>query len=39
MEYTFDATLHEVPENGGAYVIASSSMVGKHAGDETKAGI
>lgn len=21
MEYTFDATLHEIPENGGAYVI------------------
>ena len=21
MEYTFDAILHEVPENGGAYVI------------------
>ena len=21
MNYTFDATLHEIPENGGAYVI------------------
>ena len=21
MEYTFDAVLHEIPENGGAYVI------------------
>lgn len=21
MEYVFDATLHEIPENGGAYVI------------------
>ena len=21
MEYTFDAALHEIPENGGAYVI------------------
>ena len=21
MEYTFDATLHEIPENGGVYVI------------------
>ena len=21
MEYTFDAVLHEIPENGGAYVM------------------